>query len=303
MSGKFAFSVRVSLSDKGRIARLKRTGENDNYVSHEIQSGDSLFPAFVDLVGIPAYGKAQATINIGPCDVDQFTTQALYDMCREKCEQEKAEKAAEEAKIVATLVELAKRDPMSFVCNFYGVQNPLQNPPTPDEKWRAAYPYIEGFETRQETADLRKKVESIVAAQSALIDSLKAKAEADRQASKVAWITSNGSSRLKRMVQEKIACDSVYREERLAKDYPGWRFDYTIADNDAKYDEPRNCDDDDFVLLDEARKTFPDAKLEFRKIAGEIEFDEDEPADSSWSKVVATSEFEGKKIVFGCDYE
>lgn len=303
MSGKFVFSVRVSLSDKGRIARLKRTGENDFGVMHKINSDDSLFPAFVDLLEVPVYGTVP-TFDVGPSDEDQLTTQALYDMCRAKCEKDKAEKAAEEAERTATLVKLAKQNPMSFVCNFYGVQSPLQNPPTPDEKWHAAYPYIEGFKTRQETADLREKVESIVAAQDALIDSMKAKAEADRRSTKLAWIVNNGSSRLRRMTLEKIACDSVYREERLAKEYPGWRFDYAIADNNATYDNPRNCDDDDFALLDEARKTFPDAKLEFCKIEREHDFDDDgNPVDISWSKVVATSEFEGKKIVFGCDYE
>jgi hypothetical protein len=98
----------------------------------------------------------------------------------------------------------------------------------------------------------------------------KCKAE---DAVRAAWIEAYGSTRLKRLLKEKIEHAAVYRDERLALERPGWAWQLKAEDTDA----PRNPPEAALDLLDEARAQVPDAKLvyvrSYRK-ATEDEWDE-----------------------------
>lgn len=83
---------------------------------------------------------------------------------------------------------------------------------------------------------------------------------AKEQAAKeqAAWIKAHGSVRLKRHLKEGIDYGNIYREEWLAKEHPGW-----VADIFSRFrtSPPRAVPEEAFEMLDEARKSIPEAKL------------------------------------------
>lgn len=84
-------------------------------------------------------------------------------------------------------------------------------------------------------------------------------AEAKLKELRVKWIERHGSERLKKAVALDVldAVLSVYREERLRLERPGWVF----PDNKDQLHEIRNPSEEALDLLAEIRKTFPRASL------------------------------------------
>jgi hypothetical protein len=123
-------------------------------------------------------------------------------------------------------------------------------------------------------------------------------AEEEAAAERAQWIERHGSSRLKRLVAEKIEHEAVYRDERLAIDRPGWEWEPVPM----RLSEPRNPPEAALDLLDAARKTDPAATLAYYAIYRPAEDDEMEEADRHGNVVaergyVARAEFLGKPIV------
>lgn len=116
------------------------------------------------------------------------------------------------------------------------------------------------------------------------------------------WISEHGSSRLQRLIAEDIECVSVYLEERLALERPGWAYDADVRGEAAV---PRNSKQAGLDLLDEARKTASDAKLAWWVIAHQHDedcdpeqgYDCDKKTD--WKGYACTAKFLGREIVFG----
>lgn len=135
-----------------------------------------------------------------------------------------------------------------------------------------------------------------------------AKAEAEkRQAAEVAaWAAANGSDRLRRCVAEGIECRGVYRDERLAKEYPGWRFDGSSLPN---WNEPRNPPAEALELLDKARASLPADWTDADRQLAELAFWERKVEDGYGDTerhtgyvVTVTPEWtDGSSIVFGYD--
>lgn len=90
----------------------------------------------------------------------------------------------------------------------------------------------------------------------ALAERMSAERRAD--AERVEWIRKYGSRRLQRMLEEGIEHTATYRDERLALERPEWRY---VSQVRGRYEEPRNPPEAALDLLDEARKTAPDARL------------------------------------------
>lgn len=93
-----------------------------------------------------------------------------------------------------------------------------------------------------------------------------------------AWIAEHGSDRLKRAVELNLvdACDKVYREERLATEYKGWRW---YVDGE-EHLEPRNPTTAEMDLLARTREWCPEAELVFVREAEQFEdgfYVEEEP--------------------------
>jgi hypothetical protein len=114
----------------------------------------------------------------------------------------------------------------------------------------------------------------------------KAKKEKERL-KKESWINEHGSSRLRRLVQEKIEYTAVYLDERLAKERPGWRWDDIKGTKDHL---PRNPPEIALNLLDEARKIDPKARLVYW--TNEIDYNETERG------YTCMSEFLNNDIIF-----
>lgn len=128
------------------------------------------------------------------------------------------------------------------------------------------------------------------------------KTKNDVERDKIEWIEKHGSTRLRRMVQEGIKHTGVYFDERLTRDMPGWCW---YQDARGTSSEAINVPRYTFDMLDESRKTAPDARLAYYT----VEWDSDEYPDSDpeeknqWQGYVAMAEFLGSKIVFGLPEE
>lgn len=134
---------------------------------------------------------------------------------------------------------------------------------------------------------------------SRVVKDAKAIAEANKLRERNDWIEKHGSNRLRRAIAEGIDCNAVYRDERLALERPGWVW---VGDTPGDYGTPRNSTDEDFALLDEARKTDRSAKLVYWTI--DHECDEDCYSDEDcprydWDGPAAVATFLGREIVFG----
>ena len=121
-------------------------------------------------------------------------------------------------------------------------------------------------------------------------------AKSRRKAERIAWINAHGSARLRRCQAENIEHGAIYADERLAAERPGWLWWSDVPGDDS---EPRNPNEAAFAMLDEARKTAPDAKLVY--VASEAETDDEtgeetKPAEYGYA---ALASFLGRQIVFG----
>lgn len=103
-----------------------------------------------------------------------------------------------------------------------------------------------------------------------------------------AWVTDHGSDRLKRCIAEGIDCVSCYRDERLTKERPGWRWERDVPGESS---DPRNPPDEAFTLLDQARQTLPHGA------SSRLVYWTDKESDHRGYAVI--SEFLGREIVFG----
>jgi len=122
-----------------------------------------------------------------------------------------------------------------------------------------------------EEAQVKKQIEAEQRAKRAL--------EQERNA----WIKQHGSRRLKRMLEEGIKCNGVYRDERLALERPNWCW----LPSDMNLYEPVNAPEEAFDLLDEARQDDPAAELAYFRI-------DDEDGGEGY---VAVTNFLGNRIV------
>ena len=126
--------------------------------------------------------------------------------------------------------------------------------------------------------------------------------QARRAVEKADWITEHGSDRLKRLLSEGIECESVYLDERIAAERPGWSYQ---CDRRGEAEEVRNARQEGLDLLDEARKTDPQAKLAWWTI--DHEHDGCEDAEDcpryDWKGYACTSIFLGSDIVYGVPEE
>jgi hypothetical protein len=119
-----------------------------------------------------------------------------------------------------------------------------------------------------------------------------ARAAAAELAERKAWAAAHGSGRLQRCLAEGVACGGLYRDERLSVERPGWLWNNN--DLPGKYGDPVNPSEVAFTLLDEARKSSPDATLGYYTHPA----DEDDPDSDETCEYCAVSEFMGREIVY-----
>lgn len=112
------------------------------------------------------------------------------------------------------------------------------------------------------------------------------------------WIAANGSHRLKLIVEEEMLDDSmsVYMDERLAIERPGWIYNTQWLSGDVEYANIRNSSKKNLDWLRQVRETVEDACLEF---ASHGSFDDYEYGDMTEyvREPVLTATFLGRVIV------
>lgn len=119
---------------------------------------------------------------------------------------------------------------------------------------------------------------------------------------RMAWAKQHGSERLKKCIAEGIEHDAIYRDERLAIERPGWRWEREVPGGD---DEPRNPPLKALKMLEKARETDPEAKLVYWTVdACDDEHDEDEDDEcpgyhEGWRGYAVLADYMDTQIVFG----
>ena len=275
------YVVRYNLTDQSRIDRCKTTGHNSNVEDIEVVHGNTEFSRCVDLFGVISSGTPSNDLT--PTLDYPASLPAVLD--------------AIEA-LIAEQKETRRRNSLAILqsrktteCRGYAgnVRYTFRDADWPYDSDRDVTGSAEAVAWMDELAAERE-----AAKQAATIEDERRKRDADmeRQAaedSKRAWIASHGSERLRRCKQEGIECDSLYLEERIALDRPGWVY---ASDVEGDTYEPRNAKELAFEILDAARKTAPDAKLKWYK--------EESTYDTTGRKCyVAQAEFlDGYEILF-----
>lgn len=125
----------------------------------------------------------------------------------------------------------------------------------------------------------------------------KEKAEAEETAR---WAAEFGSPRLQRLLKEGIECKAVYRDERIALEYPGWR---RYQDVSGHTSDARNASDTALELLDEARASgkglTEGAELRWFVDDESDEWDEDGSPRKLWKGYVAEVESRFGTLIYG----
>lgn len=125
-----------------------------------------------------------------------------------------------------------------------------------------------------------------------------AEREAEAARDRAEWIEAHGSERLRRCTAEGIECEAAYRDERIAAERPGWRWERKVAGQDR---DPRNPPVEAFMLLDEARKVDPQCTL--RRWVVDHECNEDcvggDCPKYDFAGYVAMGKLLGQDIIFG----
>jgi hypothetical protein len=148
---------------------------------------------------------------------------------------------------------------------------------------------------RQETA--RRAEEKRLRAIRDAEEAEKEKAEAEETAR---WAAEFGSPRLQRLLKEGIECGAVYRDERIALEYPGWR---RYQDVSGHTSDARNASDVALELLDEARDSgkalTEGAELRWFVDDESDEWDEDGSPRKLWKGYVAEVESRFGTLIYG----
>lgn len=120
------------------------------------------------------------------------------------------------------------------------------------------------------------------------------------QQAQLAWIKEHGSARLQLCAAEEIEHDAIYRDERLALERPGWRWERDVAGEEH---EPRNPPLEALELLTEARETDPDCCLMWWTVERDDGFEDCDGEDDnelySWTGYVVRGELLDRDIILG----
>lgn len=276
---KVVVKILYRLSASGRKASLLAGGDGKQVQTLTVAHADPLYPQAVALAVVDISGAAEINLNSGMTlppdgrysyreyDTPQ-TAETLIQGERERQAwvderkaKEEAEKAAERAKRVAELLE-SEPDTLLY---WTGV------------RWTTSR---EADNFAADLGDLYQRAVALAKEKTAAVEAEKeAQAAAEKQekaeraarerAEIAAWAGQHGSERLRRCVREGIECGAVYRDERLASEYPDWEVDGSHMPN---WVEPRNPPAEALELLDKARASLPADWTEEERAGAELRY-------------------------------
>lgn len=275
----------LGVSEAVRVAVLRETGKLPGTFTVTIDKDHPLWNDAVDMFGT----KLQHQIGSNEHTFEEVpTADNVIALLKRKAAEQQAENAKRKAEYEA-LVEAALAAPAMELLRSSSYSN---SPASENIKWRI---YIDGsmyFDGNIHHVKDDKRLQpriaeltAMVEAQNKRIDAIEMAAAEAKRSEMETWIKEHGSNRLKRSLEEGIKCQSLYLEERIAKELPGWVY-YT--DVPGTTSDPINPTDDDFALLDEAREMLPDSELQWYK-------------GGDGKGMVVEGEFLGQGVLYGHD--
>lgn len=260
------------------LARRCSTDPNDRYVYHLRTAGTT-----------------------GP-DIARALANAVQERAKEEADKKQleADKAARKAREIEELIEKYKAAPLDDLVRLYSGRWIV------NEDCRYGAEPLKAAGRLQEAKDEANRRNAAHQAEQAEKAAREQAAEERELFERKAWIEAHGSPRLQRLLKEDIEHGAVYRDERLAKDRPGWRWGQEVPGTG---DEPRNPPQEAIDMLDEALETLPDGEREdvslvYWTIGGPshtsyYDEDEDDDVDDGWRGYAVEAVFLGRKIVYG----
>lgn len=277
------------VSEAVRVAVLRETGTLPDVFHVSIGKDHALWNDAVDLFGT----KLQQSLGINDHIFTEVPTPENVIAILKRKAAEQLEKDAKNKASYEAMVETALAAPTMDLLRDY--QN-SERPATEDVFWTIGIKGFEFFDGRIHHVVDDERLAPRIAELRELINTQKNRLEAAAQAAKqakedaiqsemAAWITEHGSNRLKRSLAEGIKCHSLYLEERIEKELPGWTYH---SDTPGKTTNPINATEDDFAMLDEARAMLPESVLKW--YSGE-----------DGKGMVVEGKFLGQQVIYGHD--
>lgn len=304
------------LSANGRKASLLAGGDGKQVQTLSVAHGDPLYPQAVALSKVEVDGMAVVNLNTSmtlppdgvwgfpeydtPQTVDSLIRdeQARQSWLEDRKAKDEVEKVAERKSRVAELLAAG----VDSLLYWTGM------------RWQTTR---EADDLQKHLGDLYQQAVVTAKAKTEAADADKeAKAAAEKQAKAeriarekaeiAAWAEQHGSDRLKKCVANNIECGAIYRDERLALEYPGWEVD---GNDLPTWDEPRNPPAEALELLDKARASLPadwtDEEREYAELRywskkvedgyGEVE------TQSGYAVTVDPGDWTSDTLVYGYD--
>lgn len=250
----------LGVTEQIRVAVLRETGSVPGPFTVTIDKNHPLWNAAVDLLGTNLNHRIATYEHTF---TERPTPENVLEFLKGKAAQEKAKEEAERAAYEADVQRVLSAPAMDLLRS-YGSSG---QPATEHNKWRVwidGSHHVDGKYVRVESDERLKpriaELKAMVEEQNKRYDAAQAAKEQAELDVMSEWAKEHGSNRLKRSLAEGIKCKSLYMEERIAKELPGWTY---YSDVSGKTTDPINATDEDFALLDEARAMLPESVLKW----------------------------------------
>lgn len=303
-------TIKYLLSQTGRKASLLAGGNGERHQVATVERTHPAYPEAVALADVQPNGKAEITLATylhyppdGAYTAREYdapqTAESLIQVEKERqawlADREAKAEAKKVAEREARVAELLAAGPESLVY-WTGV------------KWVTSR---EADDLQKHLGDLYQKAVSLAQSKTEAADAEKeAKAAAEKRAQAeqaareraeiAAWAEQHGSPRLRRCVKESIPCRAIYRDERLALEYPGWEVD---GKHLPTWDDARNPPEDALDLLDKARASLPADWTDEERAFAELKYwsgtDEYGDTTSGYAVLVEPGEWTDATLVYG----
>lgn len=311
-------TIKYALSTTGQKASLLAGGSGERVQSVVVRHGEPEYAVAVGLAAVDIAGKAALDLHAsqpqgasGTYSVREYDTPpTVADLLTHERERQAFVAERKAAAERETMAELLADVPASLIEKSFNYGWRVKEAA---EK-RVQVIGAEAIDRARAEADRRNAEDKAEAERSraeheAKVEAekrAKAKREAAELAALEAWAEKHGSDRLKRCVDEGIECRRIYRDERLALEYPGWQFDGSHLPN---WEKPRNPPAEALALLDQARKSLPPDWTDDDRASVELKFwsakvEDDDGEEDRLSGYVAVAEillWTDCNIVYGYD--
>ena len=230
---------------QGVYALLRTTGDHEVPLPLSTEASQAAVAALLD--AIPGLIAARA----------QREAQEQAEREAER-EAERVQRAAQQAAALAALAAMSDEELLATATHVIYRDHPLRRGLSHNHTYRDL---LGGFPRSTDVPEAQRyvdRVDRLLEEHNTRAQATYDAAEARRHAVIVAWAQQHGSTRLQRALAEGIACEAVYRDERLAAERPGWVWESEVAGESS---EPRNPSAEAFALLDVARSVDAEATL------------------------------------------